>query len=80
MISDKEYNKIADEVYDVDSSKIGNPLKEGQVVVDEKFVILKSEDNTDNGMLAMAVEPVDKNGEADYSEVVIAYAGINIAL
>ncbi|WP_162797761.1 hypothetical protein [Streptococcus pluranimalium] len=25
----------------------------------------------------MAVAPVDKNGEADYSEVVIAYAGTN---
>ncbi|MFU2181402.1 triacylglycerol lipase, partial [Streptococcus pluranimalium] len=77
MISDKEYNKIADEVYDVDSSKIGNPLNEGRVVVDETFIILKSEDNPDNGMQAMAVAPVDKNGEADYSEVVIAYAGTN---
>ncbi|ORP06944.1 triacylglycerol lipase, partial [Streptococcus mitis] len=34
-------------------------------------------DNTSNGMQAMAVAPVDKNGNVDYSHVVIAYAGTN---
>ena len=30
-------------------------------------------------MQAMAVAPVDKNGNVDYSQVVIAYAGTNFA-
>ena len=45
-----------------------------------QFQVLKVKDNTENGMQAMAVAPVDKNGQVDYSEVVIAYAGLNIAL
>ena len=40
-------------------------------------VISKPIDNTSNGMQAMAVAPVDKNGNVDYSHVVIAYAGTN---
>ena len=40
-------------------------------------VISKPIDNTSNGMQAMAVAPVDKNGNVDYSRVVIAYAGTN---
>lgn len=64
MISDKEYN----------------PIKQGDTVASGQFQVLKVEDNPDNGMQAMAVAPVDKNGKADYSEVVIVYAGVNIAL
>src|SRR5699024_1928502 len=43
------------------------------------YIVLKTENNTSNGMQAMAVAPV-KDGtkdEADTSEVVIAYAGTN---
>ena len=40
-------------------------------------VIFNPIDNTSNGMQAMAVAPVDKNGNVDYSHVVIAYAGTN---
>ena len=40
-------------------------------------VISKPVDNTSNGMQAMAVAPVDKSGNVDYSHVVIAYAGTN---
>mgnify|MGYP001740016263 CR=1 FL=1 len=40
-------------------------------------VISKPIDNTSNGMQAMAVAPVDKNGNVDDSHVVIAYAGTN---
>ena len=40
-------------------------------------VISKPVDNTSNGMQAMAVAPVDKNGNVDDSHVAIAYAGTN---
>ena len=37
----------------------------------------KTQDNTDNGMQAMAVAPMDKDGNVDTSQVVIAYAETN---
>ncbi|WP_321387083.1 lipase [uncultured Enterococcus sp.] len=40
------------------------------------YEVLKVEDNTDNGMQAMAVAPI-VNGKPDTSQVVIAYAGTN---
>ena len=40
-------------------------------------VIFNPIDNTSNGMQAMTVAPVDKNGNVDYSHVAIAYAGTN---
>ncbi|AXJ12873.1 triacylglycerol lipase [Streptococcus pluranimalium] len=77
MISEKDYNGIADSVYSVDRKKADIPYVTGDTILDDQYIILKSEDNPDNGMQAMAVAPVDKNGKADYSEVVIAYAGTN---
>ncbi|MFU2223425.1 triacylglycerol lipase, partial [Streptococcus pluranimalium] len=50
-------------------------VKKGSIVGNDKYIVIHSKDNPDNGMQAMAVAPVDKNGKADYSEVVIAYAG-----
>ena len=80
MVTDKDYKTIADRVYDVDSGKVDNPIKQGDTLAGGQFQVLTVKDNTENGMQAMAVAPVDKNGKADFSEVVIAYAGINIAL
>ena len=77
MISDKDYKEIAEDAYAVDSLKEEAPLKEGDTVAGGKFQIIKVEDNTDNGMQAMAVAPVDKDGNVDTSQVVIAYAGTN---
>ena len=79
IATDKEYNRISKEVYLVDSEKVDNPIKQGDTVAGGQFQVLKVEDNTENGMQAMVVAPVDKNGKVDYSEVVIVYAGINIA-
>ncbi|MGV3007099.1 triacylglycerol lipase, partial [Streptococcus pluranimalium] len=78
-VTDKNYNDIADGVYKVDSGKVKRPWRKGKTFKTNKqsFRVLKVKDNTDNGMQAMAVAPVDKNGEADYSKVVIAYAGTN---
>ena len=80
MITDENYRYIVDDVYDVDSNKVNNPIKEGRLVANDQFRVLKTQDNTSNGMQAMAVAPIDKaTGKVDYSQVVIAYAGTNFA-
>ncbi|AXJ12870.1 hypothetical protein [Streptococcus pluranimalium] len=77
-ITDKDFNEISNRVYNVDRKKQGVlHIRAGQEIMEGKYKVLKVEDNPDNGMQAMAVVPVDKNGKADYSEVVIAYAGTN---
>ena len=80
MITERDHNKISGDVYKVDSGKIKWPYRTGQEVADGKYVIINAKENIDNGMQAMAVAPVDKNGQVDYSEVVIAYVRLNIAL
>ena len=78
MITEKDYRYIADDVYKVDALKVSRPYSKDDLVANDRFkVISKPVDNTSNGMQAMAVAPVDKNGNVDYSHVVIAYAGTN---
>ena len=55
MATDKEYNRISKDVYRVDSGKVDNPIKQGDTVAGGQFQVLKVEDNTENGMQAMAV-------------------------
>jgi len=59
-------------------------LKEGAIIKAEnvKYEVLKTEDNTSNGMQAIPVAPV-KDGakdEADTSEIVIAYVGTTLVI
>ena len=78
MTTERDFRYIVDDVYAVDSLKVKVPLKEGAIVAQGKFkIITPPVDNTSNGMRAMAVATVDKNGNLDYSHVVIAYAGTN---
>lgn len=81
LTTEQDYNEIANKVYYVDSGKTASPVVTGDKILNKKFIVIKSVDNVktdiDNGMQAMAVAPVDKNGKVDYSEVVIAYAGTN---
>ena len=57
---------------------MSRPYSKDDLVANDRFkVISKPIDNTSNGMQAMAVAPVDKNGNVDYGHVVIAYAGTN---
>lgn len=77
MVTEQDYNKIANAAYNVDSSKVKVPLSEGKEILGGKYQILKVEDNTANGMQAMAVAPVDKDDHVNTSQVVIAYAGTN---
>ena len=78
MITEEDYRYIVDDVYDVDSGKVTNPIQEGRLVANDRFKVISNPiDNTANGMQTMAVASVDKNGNVDYSHVVIAYAGTN---
>ena len=78
MITEEDYRYIVDDVYDVDSGKVSNPIQEGRLVGNDRFKVISNPiDNTANGMQTMAVASVDKNGNVDYSHVVIAYAGTN---
>ena len=85
-ITDEQYRWIIDKSYWVDKNKTDceyhieenktynfsdNDTRLGE------FRVLSVKDNISNGMQAMAVAPVDKNGNVDYSHVVIAYAGTN---
>ena len=78
MTTERDFRYIVDDVYAVDSLKVKVPLKEGAIVAQGKFkIITPPVDTPSNGMQAMVVAPVDKNGNVDYSHVVIAYAGTN---
>ena len=63
MIKDKENHVIAGNVYKI-NEKNSNIIEGETISIDEKdFRILSVENNKDNGMQAMAVAPVDSNGE-----------------
>lgn len=86
MLTDRQNRIVADEVYKIDSSRGDyRELNPGDVIssYDEnqniivKFKVLKVEDNQENGMQAMAVAPIGADGQPDYSQITITYAGTN---
>ena len=86
MITEEQSKSVSDQVYLLDS---GHPdwdqsLLEGTVHYYNEsnkklgqYQILKVEDNQDNGMQAMAVAPIGADGQPDYSQIIITYAGTN---
>ena len=78
-VTDKNYTDIDNGVYNVDAGKVKRSWRKDKVFKSsgQKFQVLAAEDNTSNGMQAMAVAPVDKNGKPDLSHIVVAYAGTN---
>lgn len=83
MISDKQYKGLSDSVYWLDP-KHGDyapEMRKGSKFnyKGETYKILRTENNSKNGMQAMAVAPIDKHGKADTTEVIIAYAGTNFS-
>lgn len=86
MLTDRQNNQLSDMVYRLDSSRedhleilqsgasIWIPNK-GQKT--ERYHIIKVEDNQENGMQAMAVAPIGADGQPDYSQIIITYAGTN---
>lgn len=81
--SDNVYQEISESVYWIDPNhKDYDPTYKKDAIKtfgEKKYKILRTEDNQDNGMQAMVVAPLDKNGHVDKSQVVIAYAGTNSA-
>ena len=79
-MTDRDYNKISNEVYNIDKLKVkkGN-IEKGDKILEGKYKVLSIEDNQNNGMQAMAVAPVNDRGEVDTRRIVIAYAGTNFS-
>ena len=80
MHNEKDYRILSQYVYRVDEkAKDYDPNLKVETIIKDKdfhYKILKIEDDTSNGMQAMAVAPFI-NGKVDTSEIVIAYAGTN---
>ena len=63
MEADKVNHYFSSEVYEIKNGKYDKEdVLDGLSV---KYKILETEDNKDNGMQAMAVAPVDSNGEVE---------------
>ncbi|MBP2097652.1 hypothetical protein J2Z52_000461 [Enterococcus rivorum] len=81
--NDEEYKEFSDRVYWLDPNdkkKYAPDMKEGTQfkIEGNEYQIVKIQENSKtDGMQAMAVAPLDKNGRVDTSQVVIAYAGTN---
>ena len=73
MHTDKNNQVFSNKVYDVNNKIEKDKIRVGDKL--EGYTVLEVENNKDNGMQAMAVAPVDSNGEVDASQIVIAYAG-----
>ena len=76
MVTEKDKKYLSEVVYNVGSGESDKKVAKDAILID-KFKVLVVENNENNGMQAMAVAPIDSNGEADTSQIVIAYAGTN---
>ena len=76
MITDKNYRYIAGQSYNVAPEWSGDTVYVDSKIIDNQFLVLATENNTSNGMQAMAVAPII-NGKPDTSQIIIAYAGTN---
>ncbi len=86
MLKDEVNIILSDRVYQLDSSRkdFDDQLKpnanlklQNRTAELGNFKILKVEDNQENGMQAMAVAPIGADGQPDYSQIIITYAGTN---
>ena len=60
-VKDIDNKNLSDETYKISEGSV----KEKRATSDGKFKVLAVENNKDNGMQAMAVAPVDSNGEVE---------------
>ena len=88
MLKDEVNIVLSDRVYQLDSSRKdsdeqlkpnANLKLQNRTAEIGNFKILKVEDNLENGMQAMAVAPIGADGQPDYSQITITYAGTNFA-
>ena len=68
MIADKFNTDLALDAY---KTWENNSITKDKLVGNDKFKVLAVEDNKNNGMQAMAVAPVDSNGEIDTKQIEI---------
>ena len=66
-ITDEKYHGLSDDAYNIS----GEIIKDGEMSSDQKFRVLAVENNKNNGMQAMAVAPIDSNGEVDAKQIEI---------
>ena len=64
MSTDKKNKYLSEAVYDVNSKNESKRIYENDKIK-EGFKVLAVENNKDNGMQAMAVAPLDSNGEVE---------------
>lgn len=86
MLTEQQNNKISDQVYQFDSTRKKHAVFDSNDSVYKfdkqktylgSYKILKVEDNQENGMQAMAVAPIGADGQPDFSQITIVYAGTN---
>jgi hypothetical protein len=79
-LSPEDYAEIADEVYKIDPLMQDPPLKGGDTFIggegNQQFYVVDAATDPVTGFQGMAVVPV-VDGQRDYSQVVVAYAGTN---
>ena len=60
-ITDEKYHGLSDDAYNI----CDGTIKEGEFTSDQKFKVLAIENDLSKSMQAMAVAPVDSNGEVE---------------
>ena len=68
MSTDKKNKYLSEAVYDVNSKNESKKIHVNDKIK-ERFKVLAVENNKDNGMQAIAVAPVDSNGEVDINQI-----------
>jgi possible lipase len=84
-LTDKDYNEIAQKAYKLDPKENSSKeqLYKGSLIEvgNRQFQVIdaigNSAEPTENSMQAMAVAPVDDQGNVDYNQVVVSYVGTN---
>ncbi|MCP8858319.1 lipase family protein [Latilactobacillus fuchuensis] len=95
MTTTKQYASLDNIVYDADALKLKKPIRSGKFVYEnypknggQKYQVLKTVDTNDtknshgydtNGFQGMAMAPIDQNGDVDYTQITVAYAGTNFS-
>ncbi len=71
MISAEKYKNLSERSYNINSQDLTKVIKKERTYYNNskkklgKFKVLAVENNKNNGMQAMAVAPVDNNGEVE---------------
>ena len=65
-MTDRDYNKISNEVYNIDKLKVKKDnIEKGDKILEGKYKVLSLEDNQNNGMQVIAVASINSVGEVD---------------